>query len=391
MVDRNDSRPSSERVFAVRGALVIEKKLTPGALVVEDGRIAAIHRGTIRDDELPSSIIEADIVSPGLIDLQVNGGFGYEVGANPTAIDRLSAALATTGVTAYLPTFITAPADVYPGVFAAFERVDHRAGAIPLGLHLEGPFIAPARKGAHQLRSIEAADDALFGSWLAVESIRLVTLAPERIGALDRIWRLVERGIVVSLGHTDSTFEQFITGVDAGANMATHLFNAMTPIHHRAPGPMVAAMTDQRVTAGLIPDGVHSHVATVQLALNAMGPDRIAIVTDMMAAAGLGPGTYALGGQRVTVDEQSARLDDGTLAGSIVTMDQAVRNIVAWTDVGIATALHMCTAVPGRVLGLATKGHFYLGADADLTLFDLHLQVQHTIVSGRFVYSEGDE
>lgn len=373
-------------IFAGRGSLLLDTQLVPGAVVFEGGVIVAIHRGEPRDGELPPIVYDAGIVAPGLIDLQVNGGFGFVVGDDPTAIDGLSRALLPTGVTAWLPTIVTAPASFYPGVFAAFARVDKGAGAIPLGLHLEGPFISTAKKGAHQQRSIETADDALFDAWLTSDDIRLVTLAPERDGAHVRIKRLVERGVAVSLGHTDSTFEQFSAGVDAGATKATHLFNAMTAIHHRAPGAMVAALTDDRVTAGLIADGIHSHAATLSLALRAKGPDGIALVSDMMVATGLGPGTYQLGGQRVDVDERSARLSDSTLAGSILTMDQAVRNVVAWTGATAAEALYMATAVPARLLGLQHKGQLRVGADADLVLLDNDLHVQRTIVGGQTRY-----
>jgi len=374
-------------VFAVRGALLLDTILVLGTLIVEDGVIAAIHRGHSRDADLPATVFEADVVSPGLIDLQVNGGFGFEVGDDPVAIDGLSAALVATGVTAWLPTVVTAPASFYPGAFAAFAQADAQVGAVPLGLHLEGPFIAPAKKGAHQLRYIEAADDALFAQWLEADGTRLVTLAPERDGATERIQRLIDRGVVVSLGHTDSTFEQFSAGVDAGATKATHLFNAMTAIHHRAPGAMVATLTDNRVTAGLIADGIHSHVATLRHALRAKGPSGLVLVSDMMTATGLGPGDYHLGGQRVVVDETSARLADGTLAGSILTMDQAVRNLVAWTEATAAEALHMATAVPARLLRLERKGQLRVGADADLTLFDNELHVECTIVGGQVRYT----
>ena len=163
-----------------------------------------------------------------------------------------------------------------------------------LGLHLEGPFLAPGKKGAHTLDAIEAADDALFDELLAEDAVRLVTLAPERPGALDRIARLVERGVLVSLGHSDATFEQFEAGIDAGARMATHLFNAMSQLDSRAPGAVGAALVDERVTVGLIADGVHTHPANLVLAARAKGTHGIALVSDMMAAAGMPPGQYSL-------------------------------------------------------------------------------------------------
>lgn len=369
-------------VFAVRGQFLDGVHLAPGAIVVDHGRIARIVREPARDGDLPAEVIDGAVISPGLIDLQVNGGFGHEVADDANALDALSAALLPTGVTTYLPTVVTAAADFYPKAFAAFRAADRTAGAVPAGLHLEGPYLSPAKKGAHQLKYIEAATDELFESWLDNPDIALVTLAPERDGADARIRDLVERGIVVSLGHTNATYEEFVAGVDAGATKATHLFNAMTAIHHRAPGAMVATMTDDRVTSGIIPDGVHSHPATVRLALMAKGYDRVLIVSDMMSAAGLGPGTYGLGGQRVTVDETSARLADGTLAGSILTMDQAIRNLVAWTDATIGQALHMCTAVPARLMGWTQKGRLQAGGDADITLFNEDLRVTHTIVGG---------
>jgi N-acetylglucosamine-6-phosphate deacetylase len=328
-------------------------------------------------------VIDAGIVAPGMIALQVNGAFGFEVGPNAADLDAISKGLLATGVTAWLPTVVTAPADFYPPVFTAWSDIDASAGAVPLGLHLEGPFLSPDKKGAHRLECIEAASDELFASWLDQESIALVTLAPDRDGATGRIRQLVQRGILVSLGHTNATYEEFVAGVDAGARKATHLFNAMTSIHHRAPGAMVATMVDDRVTAGLIPDGVHSHPATVRLALRSKGVDRIVIVSDMMSACGLGPGVYALSTKDVTVDADSARLADGTLAGSILTMDQAMRNLVDWSEATPGEALHMATAVPARLLGDASRGRLVVGARADITLWDNDLQVVGTIMSGK--------
>ena len=368
--------------FAIRGRLLLGSQLEPGVVVISNGRIDVVCRDLISDGNLPERIVEAEIVSPGMIDLQVNGAGGMEIDDNPRNIEQVSRWSLQTGVTAWLPTIVSAAASFYPRVFDAFANVDRAIGATPLGLHLEGPFLAPARKGAHQLRHIEAANDNLFESWSDRDSIALVTLAPERSGGLARIESLVERGIVACLGHTDATYDEFATGIDAGATMATHLFNAMSPMRHRNPGAMIATMTDDRITAGIIPDAVHAHPATVRLALRAKGPDRIAIVSDMMSATGLGPGTYELGGQSVNVDETSARLEDGTLAGSILTMDQAIRNLVDWADVGAGTALHMATCVPAKVLGDETRGRITTGARADLTLWTDDLQVVSTIVNG---------
>ncbi|MGI8483669.1 MAG: N-acetylglucosamine-6-phosphate deacetylase [Thermomicrobiales bacterium] len=378
---------SDPQSFAIRGRLLLGKHLERGAVIVEQGMISEIRRGIVLDGDLPVRVIDANIVSPGMIDLQVNGGIGREVGPAPGDIEAISRWLTSTGVTAWLPTVVTADASFYPKVFRAWDSIDQQAGAIPLGLHLEGPFLAPKRKGAHQLRYIESATDDLFDSWLDEPSIKLVTLAPEREGGIQRIRTLVERGIITSLGHTDATYDELIAGLDAGATKATHLFNAMSVMHHRQPGAMIATMVDDRVTAGLIPDGVHSHPATVRLALKAKGIDRIVIVSDMMSACGLGPGNYGIGGQEVTVDETSARLADGTLAGSILTMDQAIRNLVDWTEVTIPEALHMATSVPASVLGDSARGRLVSGARADLSLWNDDLEVTGAFVQGREVYT----
>ena len=369
--------------LAVRGQVLFGTHLEPGTVVVDGDVISEVHRGHLRDGNLPAHVINAGIVSPGMIDLQVNGADGVPAGEVAEQTEQISRWSLATGVTGWLPTVVTADASLYPDVFEAWTQTDTSIGATPLGLHLEGPFLSPARKGAHQLRYIEAADDALFKSWLVQDPIRLVTLAPERDGGLERIRALVERGVVVSLGHTDATYEQFVAGVDAGATKATHLFNAMSPIHHRQQGAMVATMLDDRITAGLIPDAVHSHPATVRLAIRAKGPDRIAVVSDMISSAGLGPGIYDLGGQEVRVTETSASLADGTLAGSVLTMDQAVRNLVSWGDVTTGTALHMCTRVPAELIGEGNRGRIVSGARADLTLWSEKLEVTHTVLAGR--------
>ncbi|MGB3329400.1 MAG: hypothetical protein WBA46_10630, partial [Thermomicrobiales bacterium] len=194
--------------FAVRGRLLAGTYLDRGTVVVENGRIASVHRTELSNGDLPPTVIDADIISPGMIDLQVNGAIGREVSPNPGDIEAISRWMPISGVTAWLPTVVTADASFYPQVFASWDAIDRTVGAIPLGYHLEGPFLSPERKGAHQLQYIEAASDALFDSWLDEPSIALVTVAPEREGGLDRIRALVEQGILTSVGHTNATYEQ---------------------------------------------------------------------------------------------------------------------------------------------------------------------------------------
>lgn len=368
--------------IAFRGKAVIGTHAEPATIVTENGLITSITRGLASDGDLPATVIEADLISAGMIDLQVNGGWGVEVTPNPDDINHISRESLSTGVTAWLPTVVTSAAVSYPPFFEAWGKHDGNAGAVPLGYHLEGPFLTLEKKGAHNPDFILAAKEELFQSWLGQESITLVTLSAEREHAPRRIRELVERGILVSLGHTNATYEEFVAGIDAGARKATHLFNAMTPIHHRAPGAMVATLVDDRVTAGLIPDGVHSHPATVRLAIKTKGIDRIAIVSDMMAACGMEPGTYPLGTKRVIVTDESARLEDGTLAGSILTMDQALRNLVDWSECTPAEAIHMMTAVPARLLNDDTRGRLVIGARADIAAWNADLHPTHTMVGG---------
>ncbi len=374
--------------IAYRGKAVVGTHTEDSTIVIENGVITSIQRQLLSDGNLPETVIDADLVSPGLIDLQVNGGWGKQVTADPADIDHISKSQLETGVTAWLPTVVTSAAETYPPVFEAWSKHNPDAGAVPLGYHLEGPFITLEKKGAHNPDFIEAASEELFQSWLEQDSVKLVTLSPERGHGIRRIREMVAKGILVSLGHTNSTYEEFVAGIDAGARKATHLFNAMTSIHHRAPGAMVATLVDDRVTAGLIPDGVHSHPATVRLAIKTKGVDGIVIVSDMMAACGLGPGTYGLGTMQVTVTEESARLADGTLAGSILSMDQALRNLVDWSECTPAEAIHMMTTVPARLLDDPSRGRLVVGARADIATWNRDLQPETVMVGGKIQWSQ---
>ena len=379
--------PDGHNRYSVTGRLLLDGRLVSGALVVEGDRIVEVRTDAV--GELPGPRLHAEIVSPGLIDLQCNGGFGFEVGGDAAALRGLAARLPSTGVTTFLPTVISARAADYRAVAAALAAVELGEAGPPraqaAGLHLEGPLLSPARAGAHDRAAIAAGDDTLdevLDELLASRALRLMTLAPERPGALARLRRLVEADVVVSLGHTDATYDEMLDGTDAGATLATHLFNAMSPFHHRAPGAVGAALIDERLTVGLIADGVHSHPAALNLVLRAKGAQRIVLVTDAVAAAGAPAGTYGLGAAPVISDGDSARRADGTLAGSTLTMDRAVRGMVAFGGARPEEALTMATAVPAALLGFADRGRLQVGRRADLALWTEELQLVSTRIGG---------
>jgi N-acetylglucosamine-6-phosphate deacetylase len=374
-------------VSAVTGRLLVDGNLMRGALLIERGRIVEVRLGKV--GALPAPRLDAEIVSPGLVDLQLNGGFGLEVGGDAQALRALAARLPSTGVTTFLPTAVSGGTADYRALAAAFVSARDAAGARMPGLHLEGPLLSPARAGAHRADAIGAGGttlDAVLDELLSAAAVRLVTLAPERPGALALIARLRQAGVTVSLGHTDATFEQTVAAIDAGATLVTHLFNAMSPLHHRAPGAVGAALADDRVTVMLIADGVHVHPAALNVALRSKGPERVALVTDAIAAAGAPPGRYALAGVDVVSDGQTARLADGTLAGSTLTLDRAVRMMAGVAGARLEDALAMASTVPAAAIGLADAGRIAIGQAADLALWSAAMEVTATIVGGEVAY-----
>lgn len=353
-------------------------------------RDLAMRDGVLVDGAGPdATVIEADglLAAPGFVDLQCNGALGIDLASEPERLWELGAALPRWGVTSWLPTIVTTPSGV---VERALETLaagppSGWVGATPLGLHLEGPFLAASKKGAHPEALLRPPTMAAVAGWSREAGVALVTLAPELDGAHDVIEALVARGVIVSVGHSAASATEATAAVDAGARWVTHLFNAMAPLHHREPGLAGVALTDHRLHVGLIADGIHVSPTVVALAQQALG-DRLTLVTDAVAALGMSPGEQALGRATVTVGDDGVRLADGTLAGSNLAMAQAVRNLVAFTGCLPEVALHAASAAPAALLDDTRRGTLRTGARSDLVLLTDELDVVATVVGGEVVH-----
>ena len=372
--------------YALVGEVLTTEASTRAAVVIRDGKIDAVLREPASGD-LPGNHREfAGLLCPGFIDLQINGAFGADIGTDPETIRTLVALLPATGVTSFLPTLISSPPERYEGFFAALEEGAAEEGARVLGAHLEGPFLAPERKGAHDPANLRPVDLGFLRELLRLGKVRLMTLAPELKNSLEAIDLLLEEGAVASVGHTEATYEEIARAADAGLRLGTHLYNAMRPLAHREPGTVGALLTQDRIRTGIIADGVHVHEAAIRLAHRAKGSEGLVLVTDAMEAAGMHPGDYELGGRKVRLEDGAVRLPDGTLAGSALTMDEAVRNAVRFLGVPLAQAVRMAAETPAAAMILDGKGRIAVGCDADLVLLDEEGTVLQTIVSGRTVY-----
>jgi N-acetylglucosamine-6-phosphate deacetylase len=325
-----------------------------------------------------------ELIAPGFIDLQVNGFAGHDAAGGEDAIAAISEALPRTGVTAFLPTLISAPVEVGAGFVAAVAGAAS-PGARVLGAHLEGPFLNPGFRGAHERACLADPAPAQVAVVVGARP-RLTTLAPELPGALEAIARLRRAGIVVSAGHTGADFEQGRRAIAAGVRFGTHLYNAMPAAHHRRPGIVLALLLDARVTVGLIADGEHVHPAICEQVARLKGSGRVALTTDQTAAAGVPAGDYLLSGHPVVSDGHSVRLPDGTLAGSAATMDELVRRMAALPGMNATRALTMASTAPARVLGERGLGRIRIGGCADLVLLDAGLGVRLTMVDGVVKY-----
>jgi N-acetylglucosamine-6-phosphate deacetylase len=368
------------------GTVVLERDVCePGWVQTSGDRIVGCGAGSPpqpADVDLPDAVIV-----PGFVDIHVHGGGGATyTGGDIAEIQRAAGFHREHGTTTTLASLVTAsPGDLLAAVRALASSA--RAGVIA-GIHLEGPWLSTAHCGAHdhtQLRDPTPAEiDALLAA--GDGAIRMVTLAPERPGSDDAITRLVDAGVVVALGHTDADYEQTRHAIDLGATIGTHLFNAMRPLHHREPGPALALLQDPRVTVELIADGVHVHPAMVRATIDAAGADRVALVTDATAAAGVADGEYRLGAVTVDVVDRVARVrGTSTIAGSTATMDRLFAAVAARgpdRNAALAAAVRMTSTTPARAIGLDGAGSLHVGAEANLVALEPDYRVGAVMARG---------
>jgi N-acetylglucosamine-6-phosphate deacetylase len=389
------------------GDLVLPDRIVATASLVLDGdRIAAIE-SRARVDPAGAFIVDVSgcYVVPGFIDVHVHGIEGIDTLDAGTPVARIAASLPRYGVTAFCPTTVACPPAQLRAVLAqvrSAREAPEAHGARVLPAHLESNFINPDYRGAQPAECLRlpagaaigdgdfSARDILGAIADARPDVGIITLAPELPGGIDLVRSLVSAGHRVSLGHSGATFAEAVAAVEAGARHATHLFNRMTPVAHREPGVAGAVLAREEVAAELVCDGYHVHPGMCRVAIAAKGPQGIMAITDGTGGSGLPPGSFArLGGRRIRVTDEAVVLDDGTLAGSSLTMDRALRTIVTRFGRSIVDAAMMCSTTPARQLGLHALGAIAPGAIADVAVVDRDWSVVHTFVAGQEVYRSG--
>jgi N-acetylglucosamine-6-phosphate deacetylase len=358
------------------------------AITIDGNRIVA----NAQAEQGPTIDLSGMIVTPGFVDVHTHGGNSFNLHTtDPDEIRAYTRWAPCTGTTAFLIGVVGVPGTLPEAQLrAAVTAIDAEwPGAEALGIHMEGPYMSVKRRGAHDPTWLRQPDPAETEHLLTLTRghLRLITLAPELPNADAMIQRLVAAGVTVSIGHTDASYEEARAAIPLGITHATHCFNAMRPLHHREPGPLGAIVEAPNVRGELIADGVHVHPAALRIMINALGPERAIIITDALSCAGLPDAEFTFGGQPARVIDGVARLADGTITGSVLTMDQALRNLVERVDVPLPAAVGMLTLNPARSAGVAErKGRLQPGYDADLLIFDADLRLQATICRGRLAF-----
>ncbi|MCG0274939.1 MAG: N-acetylglucosamine-6-phosphate deacetylase [Thermosediminibacteraceae bacterium] len=362
-------------------------------VLIQDGKIEEIKKGKIPEGNYDRVVdAQGNYLSPGFIDIHNHGSYGKDfMEATSDALETIAKFHLKNGVTGFLATVLTSPIEEMKKAIKAaadymgVQRVDKGMAAL-LGIYVEGPYFSLEKKGAQPAEYIKRPDINELKELLAASGngVKVVSLAPEVEGAEKAISFLREKGITVAMGHTNATYDEAKRGIDLGITLATHTFNGMRGFDHREPGASGAALTDDRVYCEVICDGIHLHPAVVDLIIRAKGRDKIVLVSDAMMAAGLPDGEYTLGGQKVFVRNGEARLKDGTLAGSTLTLDRAVRYLVKTLGVPVQDAVRMASLNPARLIGLSRKkGSIEVGKDADLVIFDGDLRIKSVVIGGK--------
>ncbi|MBA4537555.1 N-acetylglucosamine-6-phosphate deacetylase [Bacillus aquiflavi] len=374
-----------------------ERMINNGYVLISDFKITSVgdmDQFTPLKDVEQIDLPKNAVIVPGFIDIHIHGAGGADtMDATTTALETMVNVLPQEGTTSLLATTITQEAQQIERALknvANFVKNNNAPGkAEILGIHLEGPFISEKRAGAQPKEYILPASIELFKRWQTIANhlIKLVTIAPEKPEALKLIRYLSETNVIASIGHSDAMYDEMVKAVNAGAKQVTHLFNGMRELHHREPGVAGSALLFHELMAEMIVDGIHIHPEMVKLAINAKGTKGTILITDSMRAKCLKNGCYDLGGQKVNVSDGKAVLADGTLAGSILKMKDAIRNIISFTGISLLDAVQLASVNPAKQLGVFhRKGTISTGKDADLVVLDQNLEVIMTICRGKISY-----
>lgn len=381
------------KTFITGGKIILpDTRIEQKTLVIENQKISEIFVNLPKPGD-SDKVVDAQgkWVSPGLIDIHVHGACGLDMmDCSTDAIHTLGHYFADHGVTSYLPTTWSAPPEL---MLKATENVANcpqtENGARHLGVHIEGPYLSVKHRGAQLKDLIRKPDPIEYQKWLDTGVVKLITIAPENEGALEFIDLAVKQGVEFSIGHSGASYEQVIEAADHGVKQATHLYNGMLGLHHRNPGTVGAILTDDRIFAQIIADGVHVHPAMIKLAVMAKGVSRIILITDSIRGTGLPDGDYDYYGQKFTVTDGIARTPEGGLSGSTLTLDQALRNMIKFTGMPLNEVLPMATSVPAEAMGWSGQlGALKPGADADVIILNDDLIVEKTFILGKEVFSK---